>query len=50
MEQDYRRTVFGSSPELGGDPFLWQALAAEPKDFSDFNHGDAQPAVSPTSN
>ena len=27
-------------PELGGDALLRQALAAEPKVFPDFNHGD----------
>jgi hypothetical protein len=31
---------FRIEPELGGDPLLRQALAAEPKDFPDFNHGD----------
>jgi hypothetical protein len=30
----------GIEPELGGDPLLRQALAAEPKDFPDFDHGD----------
>jgi hypothetical protein len=31
---------FRIEPELGGDPLLRQARAAEPKDFPDFNHGD----------
>jgi hypothetical protein len=31
---------FGIESELRGDAFLWQALAAEPKDLFDFDHRD----------
>jgi hypothetical protein len=31
---------FGIEPKLGGDPLLRQALASQPKDFPDVNHGD----------
>jgi hypothetical protein len=31
---------FRIEPKLGGDPLLRQALASEPKDFPDFDHGD----------